>query len=330
MSGTRLKEHEALRGLAILLLLTLHSEIYDPKIFGEALKDIGVFVASFLLGSFFFLAGYFTEVSLRKPENNLPRFGWTKFIRIYPPYWIALALFVFVLEYDLKRADFAAYFLNLQAVFSPVFVKPLLTLWYISMLAVFYILFGAMMFSLRSSAALGIGAGVVYIAAYFAHRAWGVFDPRFFQYYFIFLAGVFFCRFADLRKRLMDANPFVKLLAAILGVVFAQAALNSGSNVYGIFIPAVIFFILSWILLWLSIFQTRAGDWRVWMWLSTASYFTYLIHRPLWRLIDNWLGLEGSPEAIWMHLVPGSLLALTLGYFLQRGYDRALTVLRLK
>jgi peptidoglycan/LPS O-acetylase OafA/YrhL len=66
------------------------------------------------------------------------------------------------------------------------------------------------------------------------------------------------------------------------------------------------------------------------MWLSTASYFTYLIHRPLWRLTDNWLGLDGSPEAVWMHLVPGSLLALTLGFFLQRGYDRLLTALRLK
>ena len=39
----RLMEYEALRGLAIILLLTLHREIYDPIVFGETLKDIGFF-----------------------------------------------------------------------------------------------------------------------------------------------------------------------------------------------------------------------------------------------------------------------------------------------
>ena len=330
MSGSRLKEYEALRGLSIVLLLTLHSEIYDPGVFGEALKDIGVYVASFLLGSFFFLAGYFTEVSLGKPNAGLLRFAWSKFIRIYPPYWAALALFITVLGYTLKRADFAAYLLNMQVIFSPVFVKPLLTLWYISMLVVFYVLFGLMLLSLRSSGQLAIGSTAVYILAFLVHTAWGFFDPRFFQYYFIFLAGVFFCRFEEVRERLFDLKTPVKLLLAVAGVALLQAALNSGSKVYGIYIPAVDFFTLSMILLSLTLFRTRMGDWRVWTWLSIASYFTYLVHRPLWRLLDNSLGLETGLTTVLIHLIPGSILALVLGYFLQRGYDRLLALLRLK
>lgn len=326
----RLMEYEALRGLAIVLLLSLHSEIYDPIVFGETLKDIGFFVASFLLGAFFFLAGYFMEVSLRKPERGALAFAWSKFVRIFPPYWLAAFLFVFYMGYSLKRTDMAVYALNLQAVFSPVFVKQLLTLWYISMLVVFYILFGGMMFAIRSSPGLTAASIAVYAACYAAHLAWGFFDARFFQYYFIFLAGVFFCRFEGIRARLLGLNPFLKILLAFLSLLPLQWILNTGRTTGAPYLLAVDFFILAWILLWLTIFRTRLGNWRGWLWLSTASYFTYLFHRPLWRFIDVTFGLEAELSTVYLHLTLGAILALVLGYFLQRGYDRLLAVLRLK
>lgn len=326
----RQMEFEALRGLSIVLLLSLHSEIYDPIVFGETLKHIGFFVASFLLGSFFFLAGYFTETSLRKPGQNLLAFAWSKFIRIYPPYWLAVLLFVYYLGFTLKRTDMAVYVMNVQAVFSPVFVKQLLTLWYISMLVVFYAMFGLMMFTFRSSASLAAAAVCVYAAAFAANAAWGLFDPRFFQYYFIFLVGVYLCRFDELRDRLFRLNPFVKILLGIISLFPLQWILNN-SKAEGVFyLVAVDFFILSWILLVLSLFRTKMGDWRIWLWLSTASYFTYLIHRPLWRLIDSFFRLESGMRAVYVHLTFGALLALIAGYFLQRGYDRLLALVRLK
>ena len=329
-TGKRQMEFEALRGLSIVLLLTLHSEIYDPIVFGETLKHIGFFVASFLLGAFFFLAGYFTEATLRKPGQSLLAFAWSKFVRIYPPYWLALILFVYYLGFSLKRTDMAVYAMNLQAVFSPVFVKQLLTLWYISMLVVFYILFGGMMFALRSSVSLAVTSIAVYGVAYISNRVWGFFDPRFFQYYFIFLAGVFFYRFNGLRDSLVGLNPFVKLTMALLSVFPLQWILEYSRTEGFVYLVAVDIFILSWILAILSLFRTRIGDWRIWLWLSTASYFTYLIHRPLWRLIDDLFGLEKGMGVVYFHLTIGSVLALILGYFLQRGYDRLLALLRLK
>lgn len=331
MNASRMKEFEALRGLSILLLLALHSEIFDPAIFGEALKDIGFFVASFLLGSFFFLAGYFTEVSLGKPNANALRFIWSKFIRIYPPYWLGLLLFIYVLEYDLNRTALAVYVMNLQAVFAPTFIKSLLTLWYISMLVVFYILFGSVMLFVRSSVGLALVAVVMFAAAFFAHLRWGFFDPRFFQYYPMFLAGVFFCRLADVRVRLFDLNTLIKLLPAVLSAGLLQWTLNAAfAPTNFVYLFATYFFMLSWVLLALSAFRTRLGDWRVWTWLSSASLFVYLIHRPLWRLIDTYLNLGPEPRTILIHLIPGALLALVLGYFLQLGYDRLLAALRLK
>lgn len=329
---TRLKEFEALRALSILLLFALHSEVFDPIVFGDTIGGpLAVFVASFLLGSFFFLAGYFTEVSLSKPTNSAFAFVRSKFIRIFPPYWLALLLFIFVMGYNLNRSGLAVYALNLQAVFSPTFVKSLLTLWYISMLVVFYILYGVLMVTIRSSWGLLIGSLLIFAAAYWAHVAVGLFDLRFFQYYFLFLAGVYFCRFESIRIRLFSLNGFVKVLLAIFGVWLFGAILNAGFEMTnGLYILSVDFFVLSWILLSLSIFQTKVGDWQGWAWISTASFFAYLYHRPLWYAMDGLFSLEPGLTKVWVHLVPGAILALILGYVLQVGYDRLLAALRLK
>ena len=332
MIGTqRLKEFEALRGLSIVLLIALHSNIFDPVIFGEALSDLGMFVASFLLGSFFFLAGYFTEVLLGKPNRSAWGFIWSKFIRIFPPYWFALFLFIFVMGYTLNRTALAVYAINLQAVFAPTFIKSVLTLWYISMLVVFYILYGSVMLATRSNIWLLIISVAVFFIALWANRMKGFFDPRFFQYYYTFLAGVFFCRLETIRAKLLELNIFIKVLLAAAALIFFQWTLNEEyAFTHGIFIIASLLFMLSWILLWLDIFRTRLGDWGFWAWLSTASFFTYLIHRPLWYVIDDMFGLEPSLPTVLIHLIPGAILALILGYFLQRGYDRLLAALRLK
>lgn len=331
-SKGRLKEFEALRALSILLLFALHSEVFDPLVFGEIIGGpLAVFVASFLLGSFFFLAGYFTEVSLGKPASSAFVFVRSKFIRIFPPYWLALLLFIFVMGYNLNRTGLAVYALNLQAVFSPAFVKQLLTLWYISMLVVFYILYGVLMVNVRSSWGLLIGTVIIFAAAYWAHATTDLFDLRFFQYYFLFLAGVYFCRFESIREWLFSLNIFVKLFLAALTLLLFLLALRAGYEMtHGIYILTVDLYILSWVLMWLSIFRTKMGDWQGWVWISTASFFAYLYHRPLWQVMDTVLGLEPGLEKVLMHLVPGAILALILGYYLQRGYDSVLAAMRLK
>lgn len=333
MSGSqgRLKEFEALRGLSIVLLLALHTNIFDPRVFGEALSDLGMFVASFLLGSFFFLAGYFTEVSLAKPNRNAWGFIWSKFIRIFPPYWFALFLFIFVMGYSLNRTAVAVYAMNLQAIFAPTFIKSVLTLWYISMLVVFYIFYGSVMLATRSSVWLiGISIGVFFFALWL-HLTKGFFDPRFFQYYFTFLAGVLLCRFESIREKLFGLHAFFKILLAIVSILVFQWVLNEAyPATHGAFIVSSVLFMLSLILMWLSIFRSGLGDWNIWTWLSTASFFTYLVHRPLWYVIDDIWGLEPSLPTVLIHLIPGAIVALILGYLLQLGYDRLLAALRLK
>ncbi|HCK66310.1 MAG TPA: hypothetical protein DHW49_08580 [Anaerolineae bacterium] len=327
-SKGRLQEFEALRGLSIVLLLALHSEVFDPAIFGEGTGPLAGLVASFLLGSFFFLAGYFTEFSIQK-NTSLFSFVKSKVIRIFPPYWIALLLFVYGIGYSLKRFDFAIYALNLQAIFSPVFIKPLLTLWYISMLVVFYIIFCIILFSIKSNWGVLVASVISFLIAYLLNFNIGLFDPRFFQYYFIFLIGVYFCRFSEMREKMFSLNLTYKILLAII-TAFLMWQVESFPLTNFLYIVIADVFILSWILLWLGIFRAQMGSWKIWAFLSTASFFAYLYHRPLWHFLNQILGMEAGLQKVFFNLSVGAILALLIGYFLQRGYDKLLTMFRLK
>lgn len=332
MSGGRIKEFEALRGLSIVLLFFLHAGVFGLPVFGWfELDPVSFFVASFLLGSFFFSAGYFFDMSIQHYLKDLLRFVYSRFIRIYPPYW--LALLFFTMMFTLRKREILVYLLNLQIVFSPVYVKPLLTLWYVSLLVVFYVIFGLLIWRLRSNLSLFIGSSAVLGMIYIAHLFTDLFDQRFFMYYFVFLAGVYFFRFENLRAHLFQVLFRYKLLIAAAGVLVFWFVQTLGLQTHNwLFIIAIDFFILTWVWLSLSIFRTKMGSLKIWAFLSTASYFAYLLHRPIWHGLDFIFNpaAEGWGRVVFFHAVPASVVTLVVAYFFQLGYDRLLAALRLK
>lgn len=329
--ANKLFEYEALRGLSIVLLLILHSEIIGISAFGFSLNPLVKFMSAFLLGSFFFLAGYFTDASLERNQDKPLNFLKSRFIRIYPPYW---AFFVFfTILYTLKPFDTLVYILNLQIVFSPVYVKPLLTLWYISLLVVFLVLFFVLaVISKRNTAKLVGLSAVTFFIIYFVHIKTGLFDPRFFRYYIIFLVGVSSYRFNDLWNKFLDMHIGYKFIIAFFASLFYLWVITSKfSDISVQLIMAVVLFAFSWIGFMLSVFKnTRVGQWKIWFFLSTASYFAYLSHRPLWYYMDKLFKVEDWGNVYMFNFIFGSIAALILGYYLQLGYDRLLAALRLK
>ena len=123
-----------------------------------------------------------------------------------------------------------------------------------------------------------------------------------------------------------------KLFAVLFSSLFyLWIILSKLSDINGWLILAVVFFVLSWVWLTVSIFKnTSIGQWRIWFFLSTASYFAYLIHRPLWHYMDLFLKVEAWGNIYMFNFLVGSITALILGYFLQLGYDRLLAALHLK
>lgn len=329
-SSGKLFEYEALRGLSIVLLLILHSEIIGISAFGISLNPFVKFMSAFLLGSFFFLAGYFTDASLERSQQKPFQFIKSRFIRIYPPYWAFFTFFAML--YTLKPFDMLVYLLNLQIVFSPVFIKPLLTLWYISLLVVFLILFFILISIFkRNTTGLVIASAVLFSIIYFVHLKTGLFDPRFFRYYIIFLGGICLWRFDEWWNKMLDLPFGYKFLAAFLSsLLYLWAQVSGFSDISGWLIVPIVVFVFSWVLLILSVFRTKIGQWKIWMFLSTASYFAYLLHRPLWYFLDNALRVEEWGSIYMFNFSIGTVTALILGYYLQIGYDRLLAALHLK
>jgi peptidoglycan/LPS O-acetylase OafA/YrhL len=324
---TRLQEFEALRALAIILLMVVHSEVLGLSVFGYHLGPSANYLSTFLLGCFFFLSGYFEEPTLQKYSGNIWSLVKSRFLRIYPPYWLALYLFVEVLGFTLRRFNLWVYLFNLQFIFSPAFAKQLLTLWYISMFVSYYTIFGVLIFRTNTNLQLLAWSVLLFSAAYILHRLTKLLDPRFFQYFFIFLAGIYFSRLEQRRVWLLNLHFLYKAGFAVLGLLlFGLAKYEEFEMVNGLRIFAVNFYMLGWILLWLGIFRTSLGSWRIWSFISTASFFAYLYHRPFWKILvsvfepDNW-----KNEALF-RLLPGSIIVLFVCYFLQIGYDRLLAM----
>lgn len=330
-SESRLYEFDALRALATLLLLVLHSEVFALKnVFGVDLNPFALFTGAFLLGSFFFMAGYFEEISMQKHENNWLKFIKTKFIRMYPPYWIALILFVFVMGFSLKKPlDQWVYILNLQFIFSPGFVKQLLTLWFISVLVSYYAIFITLRQLIKSEGVLLAGLIIIFISLFFLHLKTNLIDIRFFEYFFIFFIGGWVARHPRWMEKFRNTSNLIKLIFWIIGcsllwIVQEQAYPYQNP----IFLIVVNMYILGGIWVVLTLFRTNIGTWKIWSFLSYASFFIYLYHRPLWDVL-----LKIFPQETWLdemlfRLIPGSIISIFICYAFQILYDRMIELVR--
>lgn len=328
---SRLYEFDALRAVATLLLLALHSEVFAfDNVFGVDLNPIALFVGAFLLGSFFFMAGYFEEISMAKNQWDWIYFLKTKFIRMAPPYWIALVLFVFVIGYSLKKPfDQWIYILNLQFIYSPAYVKQLLTLWFISVLVAYYLLFIILRSWIKSERVFFIALTIIFSILFMVHVRTQYFDIRFFEYAFPFFIGGFMARFPNTMEKFMNMSVYIKLLFWILGVYLLWNLQLLGYQTENLFFLITInLYIFATILFFLTLFRTQIGKWRIWIFISYASFFVYLYHRPVWAVL-----LKLFPQSTWrdetlFRLIPASIIAIIVSYGLQLGYDKLIQLLR--
>ncbi|HQV93373.1 MAG TPA: acyltransferase [Anaerolineales bacterium] len=327
MSATarRLPEFEVVRAISILLLLIHHSGFYSLEFTGLSLQWLSPYLEAFLLGCFFFISGYFMELSLQRSGGNSFAFLRSRLIKIYPPYLIAFALYVFVLGYGFKsNFDVAVWLAGLQFIFSPSFVKPLLTLWYIGAILLFYGLFLVLWKVAPKTISLVIVSVAVFILAVMLHRASELLDVRFFKYYFVFLTGLLLAKPNTLAGALSSQWMLGKSILALLGIWFFSFALHAEADSVSLFYVAASYtFIVSNVVLLFAVIAKLSivSPWRWVIAISHASYFVYLFHRPFWKILEGAFPLQGLQDQILFRMIPASVIALAACYFLQQFYD---------
>jgi peptidoglycan/LPS O-acetylase OafA/YrhL len=327
----KIHEFEFLRALAILILMFHHSDAYGIIVSGRPLEFLNPYLEGILLGIFFFISGYFAERSFQKQNKGSVSFFLSRLIRVYPPYLLGVALFMFVLGISFKRRDLLVYLTGTHFIFAPNYAKPVITLWYIGAILLFYFIFGILLAKLRSTKPLVFVSVLVFAAAYALHQWTGLLDERFFKYFIVFLAGILFARPHFFSNWLSGEKIWLKLGLTALATFLFSLTLNLGST-SPLYILAVVFFILAWIILIFTLatqvnvpfILELAGV------ISYASYFAYLIHRPMWAWLAGIFSIESGLNLILFRLFPASLAVFILSYYLQFGYDRLLGLFRRK
>jgi peptidoglycan/LPS O-acetylase OafA/YrhL len=319
----KLIEFEILRAISVILLMFSHSDIYSQTLFGVRLEPVGPYLRVFFLGSFFFMAGFLIQYSDKRHPRSLFEYLWSKFIRLIPPYWMALALFMIVLGYTLKNMVFWVYFLNLQVIFSPTYVKQVLTLWYLSVLFVYLIIYG--FFLKRTTKSLIICLVIVFLGTYLLNLQYGLFDYRFFEYYLIFLCGFLLARYEDVYEKVVNSSMMMQFLLVIAGfILFGFFGFGYYEYTSWQYILVSDFHILTMIIFALRIFREGYLNWRIWGPISYASFFIYLFHRPIWEIMFMVIKFPTNIYAGWYRLIPGAIFVFVISYYLQLGYDALL------
>ncbi len=322
-------EFDFLRALAIIMLMFHHSEAYGLTVYGISLEGLAPYFEAILLGIFFFISGYFTERSFQKQKQSGISLFFSRTLRIFPPYLFALFLYMFVMEISLKRKDLLIYLLGAQFIFTPNFTKPVVTIWYVSAIILFYLVFGLLLANSRSARGLIVGSMLVFVVAYILHLWTGLIDERFYKYFIVFLAGILFARIIYLSHWLSGEQIVQKIILAILSSFIFSYVLNL-SPISLRYILGTVLFIVSWVILLFTLatkIKTRIILKLVAL-ISYLSYFAYLLHRPLWGWLVKFFFIESFRDQVYFKLVPASVAVFILSYFLQYGYDRLLAMFR--
>lgn len=326
---TKIQEFDLLRALAILMLMFHHSEIYGASLFGYSLEILNPYFEGILLGTFFFISGYFAERSFQKQNKGVISFFFSRMLRIYPPYLLGLALYMFVLEITLKKPNLLIYLTGTHFIFAPNHAKPVVTIWYIGAIILFYLIFGILLTYLRTTKPLVIASALVFAAAYALHQWTGLLDQRFFKYFIVFLAGIIFARPNLPSKWLSEKQVLPKLALAILATIIFSLIRDLAST-SPLYIFGVVVFILTWVVLLFALAAKIKVPFLIKFAgvVSYASYFVYLLHRPLWAWLAGIFSVETGQDLIFFRLFPASIFVFILSYYLQYGYDRVLASFR--
>jgi len=200
MTKVRLPEIDILRIISILIVVLLihipqnyaYNFYMDLDLYGVFfINHIGIYVA---MGSFVFVSGFglYLNTNYRRINSREKLFTFLKkrFLRIFPLYWIALVLFVIFLGYtNIDPLYTLAHILGLQIVVAPLFGPPMLTLWFIGIIVIYYLIFVVLSFLGSIHRIIPASLAILFFFV-FLNVIFGLVELRFFLYYLMFIAGI--------------------------------------------------------------------------------------------------------------------------------------------
>ena len=112
--------------------------------------------------------------------------------------------------------------LGLQIFLAPTYASPMLTLYFVGLIIIFYALYPFIIMFSKSSKHLILISSILFVGFLLISRTFKIIDPRFFMFFPIFVFGVLTCK-QDIFEKSGEIikKPVVLILLAIFPVIFA-------------------------------------------------------------------------------------------------------------
>jgi peptidoglycan/LPS O-acetylase OafA/YrhL len=229
-----------LRALAIAMIIPAHlSNFLSFTYVKLALYAVDPYVANMGLGLFIFMSGYlvyYNNYSINSFQSVLS-FYKKRLLRIFPLYWAALAAFTLVFyifapklnsgfvfpnaEHVFSFNNLIMHILGLQIFLAPAYASPMLTLYFVGLIIVFYTIYPFIIMLSKNSKQLLLYSSLVFLGFLLISRTFNIIDHRFFMFFPIFVFGVLTCKESLFEKSttMLQKIPFVQLLLAVFPAI---------------------------------------------------------------------------------------------------------------
>lgn len=229
-----------LRALAIAMIIPAHlSNFLSFTYIKLALYAVDPFVANMGLGLFIFMSGYllyYNNHSISSFQSVL-YFYRKRLLRIFPLYWAAIAAFTLVFfifapklnaGFEFPNAEHAFTFhniiihvLGLQIFLAPAYATPMLTLYFVGLIIVFYTIYPLIIMLSKSSKQILLYSSLIFLGCLLVSRTFNIIEHRFYMFFPIFVFGILTCKESLFEKSMTinRKNPFIQILLAALPVM---------------------------------------------------------------------------------------------------------------
>ncbi|RXA21880.1 acyltransferase [Methanosarcina sp. MSH10X1] len=230
-----------LRALAIAMIIPAHLSNFLSSTYSKlALYAVDPYVANMGLGLFIFMSGYLLYYNNHSIDSfqNVLFFYRKRLLRIFPLYWAAIAAFTLVFfifapelnsgfvfpnaEHVFSFKNLIIHILGLQIFLAPAYAFPMLTLYFIGLIIVFYTIYPIIIMLSKNSKQLLLYFFLVFLGFSLISKVFNVIDHRFFMFFPVFVFGILTCRESLFEKSMASIVkiPFVQILLATLPVIF--------------------------------------------------------------------------------------------------------------
>jgi len=338
--NNRLFIFDLMRALAIFIILFHHLPQYSGNFYNFNFIGIHIDLSPvnglnryLALSLFIFISGYLLN---RKRErfqdiNSAVKFLYKKIIRIFPLYYLALFAFIYIYKIFSPLTIFI-HILGLQLLFASPNFKPIMTLWFIGLILIYYSLFIVINYgNIRQiSRILIIILFPIFIGL--LSVVFKVTDLRIILYYWVFIFGIFSAETNFFEQKLWrKISPIIPILFILFFLIsffvekeYGLMKINLGYSYILINLLVLLFVLFVYQIS--SFISLNNPSVKLIELISYSSYCMFLFHRPLWSVMDKFLKktLEINNFYITTSIlvILGIPILIVFSYYLQRFYDK--------